>query len=160
MSGSFSDKIHISENIGALRETNSWQFFIVLGIAISGLAAFVNTYNSWSSINTQLEACIQSGPLQDAYRTQFIVLIVLSILAILVGILLTVFLSNRAEHRMAILILGMIFTGIFGIIYAATIKLQNFTNGFKLSVSWISFAAFIILGIVLGNKSSPPTIST
>lgn len=130
---------------------NSWQYLLILAIAISGLAAFINTYDAWSNINSKLIECTESDSLRKELNTQFIIIIVLSCIAIVIGVLLAWF-FRRAANQRRILTLGIITAGIFGILYALSIKFRSVTNKFKLGVSWLSFIFFIILGFFLSSK--------
>lgn len=133
---------------------NNWQFMVVLGIAISGLASFVNTYDAWSGINSQTQSCTQSSTLQKDLNIQFIVLIVLSCVAIILGILLAwVFRSQQNQRRLVTL--GITTAGIFGILYALSIKFQNASNKIKLWTSWVCFAGFLIIGFLISTGGIP-----
>jgi uncharacterized membrane protein HdeD (DUF308 family) len=132
-------------------QLNSWQYLLIIAISISGLATFINTYDAWSNINSKLIACTQSDALQKELNTQFIVILVLACVAIVLGVLLAWFFRSQANQR-RILTLGIITTGIFGILYALSIKFQNATNKWKLGISWAAFLFFLILGFFLSTK--------
>ena len=138
------------ENITKYFSLNSWQFLVVLGIAISGLAAFVNTYDAWSGINSKIQTCAQSDALQKELNTQFIIIMVISCLAIVLGIILFWLFRNQKNQR-RLVTMGITTTGIFGIIYALSIKFQNATNKIKLGISWTSFIGFLILGFFISG---------
>lgn len=127
------------------------QLIIVLGIAISGLAAFINTYNAITKINAQIQQCTDSPQLRSALNKQFIVILVLSCFAVVLGIFLA-WLFRKATNQRQLLTLGIIAIGIFGILYAISIKFQYVANDLKLGLSWVSLAAFIILGFFLSSK--------
>jgi len=148
--GTFAEE---SENIKKYFQLNSWQYLVILGIAVSGLAAFVNTYDAWTNINSRIKSCAQSDALKKELRTQFIVILVLSCFAVVLGIILAWFFRGQQNQR-RVLTLGIITTGIFGILYAISIEFQNVTNKVKLGVSWVSFLGFLILGFFLSTKKS------
>lgn len=134
---------------------NNWQYLVILGIAISGLAAFINTYDAISGINKKTQICAQSSLLQKELNTQFIVLIVLSCFAIVLGIILAwIFRSGTNQRK--IVTLGIMTVGIFGIIYALAIKFYQFSISAKLGISWVAFLGFLILGYFIssGKKMS------
>jgi MFS family permease len=127
----------------------SWyQVLILIGIAISGLATFINIYNMASKINDKVIACSQDPDLKKAFDVQFIFMIVVSCLAILLGIIIAWALRTRNNQR-RLLTLGLVCFGIFGIIYALSIRYQSTTNIIKFSISGISLLAFIIMGFFL-----------
>ncbi|XWV24782.1 hypothetical protein QJ856_gp1001 [Tupanvirus deep ocean] len=129
-----------------------WQYLIIIGIAVSGLAAFINTYDAITNINSNLKACSQRDELQKELNTQFIVLMVLSSFAIVFGAILAWFLRKSANRRL-LLTWGIITTGIFGILYGLAVRFQNVSNNIKLFASWITFIGFLVMGWFLSMKS-------
>ena len=127
------------------------QFFVVLGIAISGLAAFINTYNAISGINENMINCAQTDELNSELTLQFIIMLTISIIIIIVGVIFMI-LFRDDSGLLKIIALSTVTIGIFGIIYAISIQLQKFTNAFKIGFSWLIFIIFIILAIVFRNK--------
>ena len=146
--GSFDEE---SGHFKRLFTLSNWQYVVILGIAISGLAAFVNTYDAWSGINAKLAACTQDPVLKKELNTQFIVILVLSCLAVLLGIILAWIFRSKLNQR-KIITLGITTAGVLGILYALSIKFQNTTNAAKLGVSWVSFLAFLILGYFISSN--------
>lgn len=130
-----------------------WHYLIIIGIAVSGLAAFINTYNAISDIDKNMKACAQTYTLQKEFNTQFIVLLVLSFFSVLLGLILTWFFRNQ-ENQRRLITLGIMTVGIFGILYALTIKFQTASNTIKLFASWITFLGFLVLGFFLSTKSN------
>jgi heme O synthase-like polyprenyltransferase len=133
---------------------NTWQYFIIIGIAISGIAAFVNTYDAWRSISKKMQECTNSNPLKKELKIQFIVMLTLSILTLLLGLILLWIFRNK-ENQRRLITLGTITIGILGIVYSISIKLQDVTNIVKLGVSWVSFAAFLVLGFFFSRPKLP-----
>ena len=128
----------------------TWQFLVIIGIAVSGIAAFINTYNMWTNINANWNACANSGALKKELQIQFIVLLVVSIVAILIGILLAA-LFRHSKNPRRLVTLGIVTAGILGTVYAISMKFQNSSNAVKLGISWFAFLAFIILGIFMST---------
>lgn len=141
------------ENISKYFNITSWQGIVIIGIAISGIASFVNTYNAWSGINIELEKCSQTSELKKKLYIQFIVIMVLSSLAIVLGIVLA-WLFRTSENPRKILTFGIITLGILGIVYALATKFQNTSNSIKLTISWASFIGFIILGFFVSKNQN------
>ena len=129
---------------------NNWQYAVILGIAVSGIAAFVNTYDAISNINKNRQTCTQTDQLKHELNVRFVILIILSCLALLIGLLMA-WSFRTSENKHQVLTLGLASGGILGILYAVSTKFQNTTNAVKLGVSWISLAAFIILGFLIGT---------
>ncbi|XWV26023.1 hypothetical protein QJ857_gp1057 [Tupanvirus soda lake] len=138
---------------------NIWQYLIIIGIAVSGLAAFINTYDAISGINSKLRACSQSDELEKELNTQFIILMVLSSLAIVIGSILA-WLLRRNSNRRLLLTWGIITTGIFGILYGLAIRFQNVSNNIKLFASWITFLGFLVLGWFLSTRAKNVQVQT
>ena len=132
----------------------SWQILVIFGIAISGLATFVNTYDAASGINAQIQTCMQTGTLQQQLNTEFIVLIVLSCVAIVLGIILAWFMRNAVNSR-RVMTLGVIIAGICGILYAISIKLSSSTMSsvLKAGLSWTVFIGFLVAGYFISSKN-------
>lgn len=130
------------------------KYFIVVGLALSGVASFVTTYNSISGINN-LDNCAQSEAYKNALQTKFLVTLILSILAIVIGIILMfIFRANADGNRHSVITMGIILVGIVGIIYSLTLKFKNFGNGTLSVISWGTFVAFIILGILVEQTNT------
>ena len=129
-----------------------WHYLIIIGIAVSGLAAFVNTYDAISGINANMQACSQTDVLQKELNTQFIVLLALSCFAVLLGLILAWFFRKQDNQR-RLITLGIITIGIFGILYALTIRFQYTSNTIKLFASWITFLGFLVLGWFLSQRA-------
>jgi F0F1-type ATP synthase membrane subunit c/vacuolar-type H+-ATPase subunit K len=72
-----------------------WHYLIIIGIAASGLAAFVATYDAVSDINKNIQACINSGDLQSELNTKFIVVMALSAFSIVLGVVMAWILRNQ-----------------------------------------------------------------
>lgn len=129
---------------------NTWQYLIILAIGISGTAAFVNTYDALSNINSKLIECTQSAALQKELNIQFIVILVLSCVAIVFGALLAWFFRAQ-ENQRKLLTWGIISAGIFGIVYALSVRFQSATNKWKIIISWFAFLFFMALGYFLST---------
>ena len=127
---------------------SKWQFFIILGVAVSGIAAFINTYDAIAKIDSKLANCAESAALANTLKIRFIIMLVLSCLAIIIGIVLSWVLRNNPK---LILTFGLITTGLLGIIYAVVTKYNKAEMGVKLGISWISLLAFVILGYLLDS---------
>jgi cytochrome bd-type quinol oxidase subunit 2 len=131
---------------------SGWQYVVLLGIAVSGLASFVTTCEALNAANDSLKPCTESDAYKKSLNTEFIVLIILSILAILIGAILA-WALRKSDNQRNLITLGIITSGFFGIIYAISIRFQSTANRIKIGVSWISFLAFIILGFILSTKN-------
>lgn len=136
-----------------------WQFVILLGLAISGFVAFVNTYNYLASIDKSLQNCANTNSqFQQQIHAQFIWLLVISIIAIVVGFLLA-WLLHKKTHTYKLVVLTIILIGSFLLAYAINLKLEASVNlGWKLGLPWTAFLFFILLGIIfnftLGSSHS------
>jgi hypothetical protein len=143
---------------------DSWQFLIILGIAISGVAALISTYNAIqagvSDLKTDLQQCTESSGIKSALDLKFWIILVLAVFIVAIGAVLTWFLRDQSKYRL--LTLGLITLGIFAILFSIIIKLRTFLFSVKgqsttiwisLIVSWLVFLAFIILGYAMGRKS-------
>lgn len=146
----------MAKNIRAVIENtksfipNRSDYFIIVGIAVSGLAAFVTTYDAISNISAEYTACAETGNLKKELDTQFIVITVLSSITVVIGIVMG-FLLNDQKYN--ILTLGIITAGIFGILYALTIKLQSASSKIKVIAAWTTFFLFLFLGWFVKRNS-------
>lgn len=158
--GSFADeKEHIKTLVGGL---GYWQVLVIFGIAISGISAFMNTYDYVTSVNSQLATCVQSAALKEEINKEFIWLLVLSCLAVVLGSLAAWFL-RKSNNQRSVFTFGFILTGIFGILYALSIKYQHIGSGIKMGLSWTSFLGFLVLGFFVSSGyklTSPITVAT
>lgn len=147
----FQNELSIAKNYFAGFTT--WQVIAIMGIAISGLMTFVNTFDAITKINQKVQTCTQSADIKKAYNDQFITLIVISCLAIVVGIIVAWLLRGSVTPR-KVITMGIIFSGVFGILYAVSIKLQNSTMNsvLKAGGSWVIFVGFLIWGYLMGRQ--------
>lgn len=143
-----------------MSQSSPWKYFVVVGLALSGVASFATTYNSISGINN-LDNCAQTEAYKNALQTKFLVTLILSILAIVIGIILMfLFRANAAGNRHSVITMGIILVGIVGIIYSLTLKFKNFGNSTLAVISWGTFIAFIILGILIEQSNQTAIILT
>jgi magnesium-transporting ATPase (P-type) len=134
-------------NLQKYFDLSIWQILIILGLAISLLAAFVTTYNYAAKTDV---LCTPTEEQKKKLNTQFIVVLVMGILALVVGILLSwVF---RRGTRSRLITLGVAAAGLFAIVYSLTIKYANASRSVKVGVSWASLAVFVVLGILFGSS--------
>lgn len=145
-------------NLSRYLTLSTWQYLVILGIAISGLAAFVNTYDAITGIDAKTQACEQTGDLGHQLNVKFIIVLVLSCIAVVLGIVLAWFFRAQVnQHRL--MTLGITTGGIFGILYALSIKFVNTSNFVKLGISWASLLAFLLLGFFLHTGVKIPGIT-
>lgn len=141
---------------------------IVLGFAISGLAAFVSTYDAIFGIRREMQRCQDSSALRNKLNVQFIVLTVLAILLIVAGIALAVYTKSRKPAPSAqgelpgkssmYLTVALVTFGIVGLLYALMVKFRGMAGFFKLGISWIAFICFLVLVFMVYKARSGPTI--
>lgn len=134
-----------------LSTLNNWQLLIIFGTAISGMATLVNSYDYISGINSKFKGCEQSQETNDLLKTRFIVLLVLSSIAIVLGILLG-FLFRSNPKRL--LTFGLGSAGLFGIMYAlySWYQYTPFGDAVKLFASAGPFVMFILLGFLYSQQ--------
>ena len=128
-------------------ELSPWKYLIILGIGITGLTTYATTYNAIAA--SKNEPCPLSEELQKKYQTRFIVTIVLSIVAIILGILLAYFFRTNSY---AFLTLGLTTAGIFGLSYALISKFaQGVSLPVQTGISWGAFIIFVIAGFMIDH---------
>jgi hypothetical protein len=127
---------------------SNFQLLIILGVAFTGVAAFVNTYDAAAQLDQKYQQCEQSPELQQVLQTRFIVMMTLSCIALVVGIILGfVFRSHANQHQ--VITYGLALGGLFGVIYTGLSKVSNQTGNIRLAFSWVGLVIFVILGIFL-----------
>lgn len=148
-------------NVSRYFTLNAWQYLVILGIAVSGLAAFATTYDAITGIDTKMAVCEQTGDLKHQLNIKFIVILVLSCLAVVFGIIMAWFFRSQ-ENQRRLLTLGITTSGILGILYALSIRFTSTSNLVKLGISWGSLLCFLLLGFFLhtGVKISGITTET
>jgi ABC-type sugar transport system permease subunit len=120
------------------------EYLLILGIAISGIAALINTYNAASNIIAT--ECQATTGYQTAIQNKLIVILVISCLVIVVGIILSITLKEKRKYRG--IFLSLISMGLFGILYALTIKFQNAANVIKVGISWGALIGLVALKLL------------
>lgn len=146
--GSFDEE---TGNMKRYFDLSPWHYLIILGVAVSGMAALINTYNAVSGFNDKVKGCTQTKSVKSAINTKFIILLVISIFIVIFGFVLAWFLRGQDNQR-RLLTLGLMTAGIFGILYSLSIKFDDVSNNFKLWASWIVFLGFILLGFFLSTR--------
>ena len=130
------------------KELDTPSFIIILGIAISGLAAAVYTYEAITNISEEYVNCANSDSLKTKLNWEFGILLTCSILAIILAIVMFIFLrKSRGGHR--ILVLSVLTLGIFGTVYSLSIPFQSAVNSAKLFLSWGLLLFFIGCGFFM-----------
>ena len=123
---------------------NPWQIAAVFGIALSAVAAYITTYNAISKINIDIQ---QDPNLTQKLKVRFIITLVISCLAVVVGIFLAYWFRNSLHKVIPILGLGLAGAGILGIIYGLVSRYQTSTGqGIKVGISWVALLIFLGLG--------------
>ncbi len=130
---------------------NWWQLIVVAGIAISGIAAIANTYDAITGVDKDIEGCENVSNLRKKLEAKFIIIIVLSCLAVVGGIILAWLLRSGTNQR-KLLTMGLTTGGILGILYALTIRFRGTSNMVKLGISWVSLLAFVLLGFFINTS--------
>lgn len=129
-----------------------WQYLIIIGIAVSGLSAIVTTYDTITNIDTEKRESLQQSPeLRDDLNIKFIVTFIVSAFIIIIGLMLTWFLRKQPNPN-KILTLGLTTLGLFGILYAIDMKLQDVRSMYKMIASWIVFFILLVLGWALNRR--------
>ena len=138
---------HLAKHIQIPRGLGKVQFAIIIGIALSGLACLINTYDAIAKINEKRQACVETGDLKKILEVRFIVMLVLSIVALIAGIVLGFIFKMRGMT----VAFGFATAGFFGIIYSILSKFKDTGNmGVKLTLSWLSLFLFVGLGFFFG----------
>lgn len=132
---------------------NMWQYLVIIGIAVSGITAFVTIYNAASNVNDYYASCESNTNLKKSLNVKFGIMLSISVLIILFGILLAWFFRAKPNPR-RILTLGIITIGLFGFLYAFSIKLQSVVDWVKLAASIFTLIGFLILGWYLSTKTT------
>jgi TRAP-type C4-dicarboxylate transport system permease large subunit len=139
---------------------SKWQITVILGVALSGFAAYITTYNAVSGIDKQYAECADTGDLGKKMQVQFIVTMILACIAMVVGIILSWLCESMWNSPHRIITFGITIAGIFGLLYALSIKFSSYTNTFKVGMSWTALVAFILLGFLVdGNVFSVRDLS-
>lgn len=125
------------------------QYAVILGLAVSGVSSIVSTYDYASKLDQKQKKCEESEDLKKALRTRFIVLMILSCLAVVIGVIIGIILRKNPKK---LLTFGITTSGIFGIGYALFSYFQNKTTAITMGASWSIFFIFILLGIILEIK--------
>ena len=126
-------------------------FVIIIGLIASSLATVDSTYDAVSQINAKAQACMQTPDYASALNIKFIVTMVLSCVALVLGIIVGIVFRKNPK---AILTFGLSGAGLVGILYSLSIKLPTFPGVMKLGISWGSLILFIVLGIIFELKDN------
>ena len=130
------------------------QLIAMVALAVSAYAAFVSIYNSASGITSDIAQCEQLNiALAKKRQVQFIVIIIISCIAIVLGIFLS-FLMRKSNWLFLPIAISL--TGLLGLIYSIGIKANNKV---QMGLSITLFVFFLIYGIAVGiGSNNKPTI--
>lgn len=121
------------------------QILAILGLGISAYAAFVAIYNSASGIQNDIAAAETSNTNFARKRsTQFIVMIIISCIAIVLGLIISYVLRKSSW---IILPLALSLMGVLALVYSIGIKTSDKV---QLGLSITLFIIFLIFGIYVG----------
>jgi len=128
------------------------QYAIIIGVALSSMMSFIQVYNAISKINVQEEQDLKDET-KKAIQTRFIVMIVLSCLAIAVGMGMGFYFKDSNQYQL--ITFSLIATGIASIIYAL---IDNYEKSSwmiytKMGLSLTSLLGFVILGYLYQTEN-------
>jgi hypothetical protein len=145
---SFSDEV---SHLKRYFDMSAWNYAIVAGIAVTGILAVINTYDAISGVNAKYRVCEQTT-LKNSLTTKFIIILLLSILILIAGFVLA-FVMRKQENQQRMVSLGLIFAGVAGIFYSISMQFKDTAMSLRLSVSWLLFFVFVLMGIFLKGKN-------
>jgi hypothetical protein len=146
----------IAERVSRYREITPVGFVIVVGLVLSFLATLNYTFDAISGISAQEQSCQQSSTYANSLNAKFITVLVISCVALTVGIILGFALKNN-KNPMTIIVLGLAGTGIVGILYSLALKYATSVSiGWKLGLSWTALIIFVLAGIAFEITGGQP----
>lgn len=129
------------------------QFFIIIAIAVSGMATFVNTYDAIAGINKMTPTIEKSPELQKAEKTRFYVFLCISLILFFIGAIMA-YIMNKNQNQRKIISYGLMTAGLLGFVFTLTDRFRGYSIGAKLAVSWIALIVFIVIALFI-TKSLP-----
>lgn len=136
-------------------QLSATQFIVVIGIAVSGIAAFINTYDAIAGIRKLTPTIEETPELRKALKTRFLVFLSISAILIVIGVILAF--VTHGSGRGKVISYGLMTAGVLGFIFTLNDRFKGYSIAAKLAVSWISLIVFIALGFYLSK--GVPTIS-
>ena len=129
------------------------QLFIALALAISAIAAFVNTYDAAVDLRSYEPVVEETDELKKVMNTRFWVFTIISLVLFVVGFGIYWFRRNK-PNRSNVVSYGFMSAGILGIIFTFTNSFRRYSYAAKLAVSWIALIVFFVLAIFLSKGVS------
>ena len=127
------------------RSLSNKQILAFVGLGITAYAAFVAIYNSATGISKENAVTESADPTLIAKRnTQFIVMIIISCLAIVLGLIVSYVIRTSSW---IIIPLAVALMGVLGLIYSIGIKSNEKV---QMGLSITLFIIFLIYGIYVG----------
>lgn len=150
---SMSRKQRFSEKMGNVKDKfqglDTSEMMIILGISISGMATVINFYDSVSGFSEKQNKCKEDDTYKKAATIRFAVILVISILILAFGIY---WLQKKNSNK--VISLGILTTGLFGILFAITTRVSTIRNTVKTYGSLGVLALFLAVGVFGKNKSN------
>lgn len=123
------------------RKGSVWNIIIVLLLAGATLMVYNSSYDEWSGMNTLSTNCAQSSDYKSKESVKFWVSTSLSIVAVLGGLAMTVFLSGT--RGVQIISISILLTGIVGLLLTMMRQFPFLTGQGTIAVTWILWLALI-----------------
>ena len=142
MSEKLSMNLPMKSKIKEFVTLSKFQYVAMLGMGISGMASLLNIYDAISKISEKSDKSV-TPEMKELLRVKFIVILVISIVAIVVGVLIGYFLRTGRTFGF-----GLSVGGLFGLLYAGSIQLNDLSNTAKITGSLSMFVAFILIGVL------------
>lgn len=141
-----------TKNIAKFFKMDGAGYLITLGIALTGVAALVNTYDALSNVGELERQCEKTDPLKSELDTKFWITLAISVVGLLFGLVLAWFLRDKQSTGITVAVLSLILLSAFGTLYSIQMKARVLNVGPKLWISWIVFIGFVIGGIAFSWK--------
>jgi len=130
---------------------NNKQWIMLFGLAITSIMAFVSVYDVASGINRkEIQANATNPSLAHSYEVQFIVMMVLSIVAIIFGAVVGKIMQKSKWRFVAY---SVLLAGILGFMYSINLRLKAYPKT-KMGLSVSLFLLFLLGTLLVGNTGS------
>ena len=153
MSDFLSERKAEFKNLGEFLGSKPHYLVVVLLLAATTLLAFNSLYDRWSGLDALTTKCTKSEDYESKQYVKSIVSVSLSILAILAGIAMTVFLADQRGVR--IISLSILIVGVVGLLLTVFTRFPDalFSEKGTVFAPWFAWIVLIVAAVILDFRA-------
>lgn len=126
---------------------NPVSYALILGVALTGIAALSTTYDVITGIDDDERACANVDPLKHKLNSKFWVALAVGCIFMLFGLVLTYAFHKKSNKFYTGFVVALLLMGAFTILYALQMQIKHWSSWPRLATMWGLFILFVIAAV-------------